>query len=400
MPIPRSVRPLFLFLAVIPGVLRATQPTPVADANRPLFEKAQKLFQEKNYKEAKNLLNQVVAKASPMEDYIPKARLLLAKLQEDFTVSIGQFQTLAAEYSNQPEGAEAQKDLGARYYLADKYPEAAQSYKEYLEHYSKSPFTPEARYWYASSLLALDQNDKALDQFKTGLHDAPDSSWAPKSLLGMGTCYYKMKKYEDAQKQYLRILDQYHLFDEMNLVYLKLGQTYEAQKKYKEAHAAYQTLVTDYSKSFEVSEAKDHMRDLEAAHSDLSQTMAALKVEPTVTPLSQGFGGQAPTPVETPAIAQAAVPTATPEIERNMEEVSQPFHVQVGVFSKKVYVEKAQKGVKKAGYQSYVVTVKAKDMPYPLYKVRVGNFVDKASAQRVANELTKKLKEKALVVED
>ena len=61
MSILRSVRSLFLFLAVIPGVLCAAQPTPVPDSNRPLFEKAQKLFQEKNYKEAKNLLSRVVA---------------------------------------------------------------------------------------------------------------------------------------------------------------------------------------------------------------------------------------------------------------------------------------------------------------------------------------------------
>ena len=389
---PRSFAFILVALMWVSPLL-ALQPTPttsLTDGMKGTFDKAQQLFQEKNYKEAKNLLNQVVAKASPMEDYVPKARLLLAKLQEDFSVSIAQFQTLATEYANQPEGAEAQKDLGARYYLADKYPEAAESYKDYLDHYEKSPATPEVRYWYASSLIALGQNDKAIDEFKKVLHDAPDSTWAPKALLGMGNAYLKMGKYEDAQKQYLKILDQYHLYDEMNLVYLKLGQVYEGEKKYKEAHAAYQTLVTDYSRSFEVSEARDHMRDLEAAHPDLPQTYAALKEQPTATPL----------PVETPVTRQAAVPTATPETETSMDEASKPFHVQVGVFSKKLYVDKARKGVKKAGYKSYVVTVKAKDMPYPMYKVRVGNFADKASAQKLANELTKKLKEKAIVVED
>jgi tetratricopeptide (TPR) repeat protein len=316
---------------------------------------------------------------------------MLARLQDDFTISIAQFQSLAAEYNNRPEGEEAQKDLGARFYLADKYSEAADSYQEFIKDYPKSSSLFEIHYWYASSLLALDKNQDAVDEYRKVLDKAKDSSWAPKSLLGMGNAYFKMKKYSDAEKQYLRILDQYHFYDELNLVYLKLGQTYEGEKKYKEAHGAYQSLVETFPKSMEVSEAKDHMRDLEKAHLDLPQVMASVKEEPTSTPVA----------AETPSTTVAVMATPTPEVAvQEVEAVSKPFHVQVGVFSKKLYVDKARQGVKKAGYKSYVVTVKAKDMPYPMYKVRVGNFEDKDSAQKLANVLTQKLKEKAIVVED
>ncbi len=377
------------YLMPLPSFAIQATPVTTADSGQSLYDKAQKLFQEKNYKQAKDSLNQLVAKY-PMGDFIPKARLLLANLQEDFTVSTVQFRELATEYSARPEGEEAQKDLGSRYYLADKYDEAADSYKEFLDHYPKSNSMPEVRYWYASSLLALDKNQEALDEYQKVLNDSPDSPWAPKALLGTGNAYFKMKKYQDAEKRYLKILDQYHFYDEMNLVYLKLGQTYESEQKWKEAHAAYQTLIQQYPQAFEVSEARGRLQELEKEHADLPPAAEAQAPEPTATPVVVASEPTVtPVPTET---AQEAAPET--------DAISKPFHVQVGVYSKKLYVDKAQKGVRKAGYKPYVVTVKAGDMPYPMYKVRVGDFADKVSAQKFADELTKKLKEKAIVVED
>ena len=374
---------------ILPLPTLADQPTPsFGDEGQALFDKAQKLFQEKNYKEAKDTLNQLVAK-HPMADWVPKARLLLAKLQEDFTVSTAQFKSLAAEYSEKPEGEEAQKDLGERYYLADKYDDAADSYKEFLDDYPKSASSPEARYWYASSLLALDKNNEAADQYKKVLHDSPDSIWAPKAMLGIGNAYFKMKKYDDAQKQYLKLLDQYQLYDELNLVYFKLGQTYESMDKWKEAHAAYQSLIQKYPKAFEVPEARGRLRELESKHPDLPHAVEAQAPEPTATPVPEAVQpAPSPEPVQAPSPAEET------------ESLSKPFHVQVGVYSKKFNVDKTRKLIRKAGYNSYVLTVKPEGAPYTYYKVRVGNYADRAEAERVAKELVRKVKEKAIVVED
>ena len=373
-------------------------PKPTEDAH-PLFEKAQKLFDQKNYQEAKDMLNQLVAK-HPMDDYVPKARLLLANLQEDFNVSIAQFKSLAAEYAEKPEGEEAQKDLGARYYLADKYEDAAKSYREFLDTYPKSVALPEVHYWYAASLTALDKNDEAVDEYKKVVDVSKDSIWAPKALLGMGNAFYKMKRYDDAREQYLKVLDQYHLYDELNLVYFRLGQTYEAQQKWKEAHAAFQSLIQQYPKSFEVPEARDHLRALESLHADIPHAAEAEEPTPTPTPLVIEAVVQ-PTPVSHPA--------ATPVLKKNKNTVlrhlpaalsPKPFHVQVGVYSKKANADKAQKAIRKAGYGSYVVTAKQEGVPYTYYKVRVGNYADRASAEKVAKILAKKTREKAIVIED
>jgi TolA-binding protein len=381
----------FVFACVSPNRVWADQANPssvVEDNGKALYEKAQKLFQEKNYKGAKDTLDQLMAK-NPVGDYVPKAKLLWANLQQDFDDSIGQFKALAAEYSKTPEGEEAQKDLGARYYLSDKYDDAVQSYKDFLDRYPQSSSLSEVHYWYASSLLALDRNSEAVDEFQKVVHDAPDSSWAPKSLLGIGNAYFKMKNYGDAEKFYLKILDQYHLYEELNLVYFKLGQTYDSEQKWKEAHAAYQTLIQQYPKAFEVDEARGRLQDLEKQHPDLPHAVEAQAPEPSPTTVPQA-ANPAPTPV----------PATEPSSLKLIGSFPEPFHVQVGVYSKMFNVNKTRKAIKKAGYSSCVIEIKQEGVPYTIYKVRVGNFSDRATAEKVAKEITRKTKEKTIVIED
>jgi tetratricopeptide (TPR) repeat protein len=244
--------------------------------------------------------------------------------------------------------------------------------------------------------MALDKDDEAVDEYKKVLDASKDSSWAPKALLGMGNAYFKLKKYDDARNQYLKILDQYHLYDELNLVYLKLGQTYEAQQKWKEAHGAFQTLVQQYPKSFEVSEARDHLRALESLHTDIPHAVEADEPTPTPTVVAAQV-----TPVPHPGVTPVLT-TFKNKILRHLPSglAPKPFHVQVGVYSKKVNAVKAQKAIHKAGYSSYVVTAQQEGVPYSYYKVRVGHFADRASAEKVAKILAKKTREKAIVIED
>jgi TolA-binding protein len=372
----------------------------MAEGGRELFETAQKYFKEKNYKKAKDLLNQLVAK-HPLEDFVPKARVLLANLQEDLNTSIDQFKGLAAEYNKRPEGEEARIALGARYYLADRFYEAAESYKSFIHEYPKSSSSAEARFWYASSLAAMDQNEAAIREFRKVVQGSPDSPWAPKAFIGMGNACFKMKKYNDAEKHYLKILDQYHYHDELNVVYFKLGQTFEMEKKSKEAHAAYRTLVERFPKALEVSEAKERMLELEKVQPELAKLRAAKPpvakppaAEPTAEPFGETVSASITPETEAPIASKEALPE--PAAQTGLK----PFHVQVGVYSKKANVKKAQKAIRKAGYRSKILTVKREGVPYPVYKVRVGDFVDRGEAEKVAKVLTKKTKEKAIVVED
>jgi len=383
--------------------------TPVAGQTKDLFEKAKKLFDDKSYKDCKEILASLVAQ-HPMDDFVPQARLMLAKVQEDFDVSVAQLREVAEQYDDKPEGRQAQKELGDRFYLADKYSDAVEAYQEFLTKYKKAPEAVEVHYWMGSSYLAAGNTDKAVDEYQRVLDDGKETAWAPKALLGMGNAFFKTQKFSDAENRYLRILDQYALYDELNLVYLKLGETYEMEKKWKQAFAAYETLIDRYPKAMEVSEAQMRVDELAKLHPELKSTVTAAAtptvlvtatVMPTATVAAPPFVTATPEPT---VEATAVVADATPE-EAEQEETadqpvlkSTPFHVQVGVYTKRANVVKTEKAIHKAGYKYYVVTVHRDAQT--LYKVRVGNFTSRSAAQKVANILVKKTKEKAIVVEE
>jgi TolA-binding protein len=375
--------------------------TPVSGETKVLFEKAKTLFDEKNYKECKEILTPLVAQ-HPMDDFIPQARLLLAKVQEDFELSAAQLKEVAEEYDDKPEGIEAQKELGDRYYLADKYDDAIDAYAEYIDRYEKSPMAVEVHYWLACSYSAADKNKEAIEEYKKVMDKGEKTTWAPKALLGMGNAYFKMKKYSDAENQYLRVLDKYATYEELNLVYLKLGETYELEKKWKQAYAAYQTLVFHFPKAMEVDEAQTRMAELAKSQKEVEPFVTVLP-----TPVFTAVVAVTPSVVSTPGVEAASTITAVqPTPEEAEQEVtadqpvlkSTPFHVQVGVYTLKANVLKAQKAIQKAGYQSYVVMIKRDT--YTVYKVRVGHFVSRSAALKIASVLSKKTKEKAIVIEE
>jgi TolA-binding protein len=416
-PFKRGFMKFFLLLTMalffFPLNLRADElssvVTPVTAETKALFEKAKTLFDEKNYKDCKDILSSLVAE-HPMDDFIPQARLILAKVQEDFDVSVAQLREVAEEYDDKPEGMEAQKELGDRFFLADKYEDAVDSYKEYLDHYEKSPMSVEVHYWLASSYAAAGKNEEAVKEFKQVMDKGRDTTWAPKALLGMGNTYFKMEKYSDAESRYLEILDKYALYDELNLVYLKLGETYELEKKWKQATAAYQTLINRYPKAIEVTEAQTRLNEIGKTHPEL-------KLAVTVVPTPTAEAAATATAVSTPPFSfEKVTPTAvatieeeaaaTPEEAEQEETVDQPvlkptpFHVQLGVYTQKSNVTKIEKAIRKAGYKYYVVTVKRDESAFTIYKVRVGHFATRSAAQKVAVILSKRTKEKAIVVEE
>ncbi len=370
--------------------------------SQPLFDKAKEYFSQKNYDQARDSLSKFVAE-HPVDKLIPQAKLLLARMEQDFSESTRQFSQLAKDYADKPEGEEAQKDLGARYYLADKYSDAAQTYSDFLKTHPQSGSAPEARYWYACSLFSMEKYQDALGQFEKVAQDTPDSPWAPKAHLGAGNTYVKLNRYPKAEKEYLLVMDRYPQFGEMNLVYYRLGRVYELENKASQAHAAYATLADRFPRALETEDALQRMSELERLDPALTPVVIAALPTPTTPP-------EISTPiamVPTSAVGLALIPTQTvnstseEEAESDTQEsAATPYHLQVGVYSRTRFMALTLKALEKAGYKPKVLKVKTSDMTYPLYKVRVGDYPDHASAMKAANALKKKTRLNCFIVED
>jgi TolA-binding protein len=400
---------LFFWGFSVPLVLAKPSPAPTATATpapeaRALFEKAQNSLHEKRYKDARNSLLELIGKF-PVEDVIPKSKVLLAEIEEDFETSLTQLKALAKEYNHQPEGKTALRDLAQRYYLADRYAESADAYKDYLKRYPDQPEEAEIRYWYGTSLMADGHTGEAVSEFDKSIRADGQGPWAPKAYLSLGGAYLKQRKYENAQKQFLKILDQYPRYCEMNQVFLKMGRTYEALNQPKEAHAAYKTLLEKYPKAMEVAEAQERIGELEKADPGLAVTPHLVLWHeptplPTITPVSlsapiKQVRKPEPTVVPTvtpkPRVVSAVVSKAAPQ---------RPFHVQVGVYTVRRFAEGTVKELKKAGYDPTLLTMKGRGASNPIYKVRVGHYADKEQARRAAQLLQRRIKHPTLVVED
>ncbi len=398
---------LIFALLVAPAMLMAqtTGATPigaVADNSQSLFDKAKDYFNRKNYDQARDSFSKFVAE-HPMDQMIPQAKLMLARMEQDFNKSTKQFTELAKQYSDKPEGEEAQRDLGARYYLADKYGDAAHTYEEFLKTHPDSPSAPEARYWYACSLYSLNKYPEAMAQFIKVADNASDSPWAPKALLGAGNTYVKLRLYPMAEKQYLKVLDRYPQFLEMNLVYYRLGRLYELETKIPQAHAAYATLATQFPRALETEDALQRMSAMERLNPEL--TPIVMMALPTPTELPEAVVPAAPASAGNTVMAENPTPAiqATGEEEAESDDTisaAAPFHIQVGVYSRTRFMAPTLKQLEKAGYKPKVLKVKTEDMAYPLYKIRVGDYPDHAAAQRASKELLKKTKLKNFIVED
>lgn len=395
---------VFLILMILAVPVRAGAGTTIGPAPTPaetplppageLFRKAQEAFREKRYKESKDLLVTLLAK-QPVAEFVPRARLMLAGLEQDFQSSLDKFRLLATEYTGKPEGEEALKNMGNRYYAADKYPEAAETYQELLDRYPKSPYVPEVRFFLGSSLLAVGETEKSVKQFERVVKEAPDSVWAPKSLLGAGTAALKSKEPEKARKTFLRILDRYPLYEETNLVYYRLAQAYEELKKNREAHAAYATLITRFPKSLEASEARTRVKAMEATDPSL-KPFAESPGEPASGPPGDPEEGARPRP----AVVLKEPTVAPPPAGRPALAQRRPFRVQVGVFTRKENAVKLRDRCREAGYAVSLVETQTEDMPYPYYKVRIGSYPDRDRAREAAAAIAKKLGQSAVVVED
>ena len=388
------------FLLNIPTVLYSQTPVPavagtIGEDAQSLFAKAKGYFNQKNYDQAREALTKFVAE-HPLDQMIPRAKLLLARMEQDFNASTKQFAQLAQEYADKPEGEEAQKDLGARFYLADKYGDAALTYGDFLKTHPQSPSAPEARYWYACSLFSLEKYQDAATQFSKVAEDSPESPWAPKALLGLGNTYVKLNVYTQAEKQYLRVLDRYPLFGEMNLVYYRLGRVYELEGKASQAHAAYATLLGQYPRALEAEDARQRMAELEKQNLSLTPVVVASIPSPTAVPR------MAPTAIPPPAVTPAGKAEPPQETETTQEiNAARPFHIQVGVYSRTKIMAITLKALKKAGFKPKVLKVKTEDMTYPLYRSGWGitptaprrrrppNFSRKKRAWRLSSSKTK-----------
>lgn len=191
-------------------------------------------------------------------------QFLLAKSKFDnrkYLDAQTEFQKLLWEFPGSEYVDEAQFYLAECYFHMEDYPSAIDGYTRLLNNYSQSPFSADAQFkiglCYYEQVLpsALDQDytRKAIRELRTFLEDYPDNENVPeaqklllecrtrlaKKEYDTGHLYYKLGEYGSAIIYYEELIENYPDTKWADDAQFGLGECYRRQEKWDQAMEAY-----------------------------------------------------------------------------------------------------------------------------------------------------------------
>ena len=283
---------------------------------------------------------------NPQSPSAAEAWFYLASWENNSTQAIKKYQDLLQKYPLSPWAIEAQYAIGFCYYLNEKYSEALPEFRNLLTFYSQSNLAENAQYWVGVCLLANKLYDLALIEFQKVIVNYPRSDRVPWARMGMGDVYLAKGEYASALLEYQKVKDNYPDANLQSVINYKVATINEIKGNKTVAVELYNQLLIEYPRSSEARMAQERLRIL------------------------QGI-----------------------------------FTVQVGAFREKAYAVNLASRLQKQKYRdatfnAYVVEWRSvQDELW--YRVRIGEFGNKAEAEEFARLLQEKesqLIERATVV--
>jgi tol-pal system protein YbgF len=90
-----------------------------------------------------------------------------------------------------------------------KYPEAIESFRQFLTTFPQSPLADNAQYWLGEGHYVTKQYPDALRHFRTVLERYPDSRKIPDALLKIGFCNYELRNWGEARSALNQVVQRY-----------------------------------------------------------------------------------------------------------------------------------------------------------------------------------------------
>jgi len=97
--------------------------------------------------------------------------------------------------------------IGKSHYQAEEYTKSERFLNQFILRYPDSKLLPEAKLWYARSLIKLENDDAALANLKSIFDQEVDDEIAAMAYFAMGDLYRMQESYEQAIENYKKCLD-------------------------------------------------------------------------------------------------------------------------------------------------------------------------------------------------
>ncbi|MBF0509433.1 MAG: tetratricopeptide repeat protein [Deltaproteobacteria bacterium] len=311
--------------------VKKTAATPLTGGENKILADADKAFNQRRYKEARNMYQSFLSQSphSPEAAYagyrvadtlfldkdVPKEKRYFGSIEaynemlnsypdsaaapralfnsgvsyykvQFFNEAKDYFSRLIATYPNSPHLADAAFYLGDSLYNIGSYKEALEVFKSFIERNPQNQFIKQAMFRLGDCYTRLKDYDKADAAFQNALTSFPDLANQPyDTLTNLGPFLEGRKEYAKARETYFERLNVYQQReDDLGSLMEKIGDTFMAQKRYDEALNMYSQALTLAPYTASVDSIKLKMADLGTQTKGLVHATPKLAYDPYAEP--------------------------------------------------------------------------------------------------------------------
>jgi TolA-binding protein len=189
-----------------------------------------------------------------------EARLKL----KEFDAAFAHFARAAAAGEKSPVYEQSLFRLGETQSLTSRWPEAQQTYSNFLTKFPKSDMAPAAQMGLGWSLENQKQYDPALAAYRQVLALNKRDAVAARAQFQLGEVLYATGKPDDAVKELIKVEVAYGYPEWSSKALLEIGRVMESQNKPREAADRYKELIEKYADTDAAKVAKDLLTKLPA----------------------------------------------------------------------------------------------------------------------------------------
>ena len=163
-------------------------------------------------------------------------------------MAIDVFNSIVAEYKDNPYTVEALYKLATYFYGDARYNEAIQRFNQIISGYPQSELASNSLYWIAWGYFYLEQKDKSLDYFENYLTKYPKGYFASDANYYIADTYYLLNNMSKAKFYYQKLITDYPASMQADKAQIKLAEI-KLKEEAKGNEEAYLLQLIEQAKS-------------------------------------------------------------------------------------------------------------------------------------------------------
>ena len=209
-----------------------------AQSNSELYNRAMKLFNEKEYSQAEQLFSMILSLEDGDEDIRSTASFYEAESYyqlQDYDPALNKFEGFISSFPNSALMDIALYRVGTIYISDQNYFKARDRLFDMVDNFKTSEFYGSAFYLIGETYLGQNSYNEAIRNFEKALANPSTNSFEAHTIYSLGNSFENLGEYDRAVEQYDELLSFYRDSELAPLAQLRIGASYYNLSKYDNA---------------------------------------------------------------------------------------------------------------------------------------------------------------------